>query len=204
MTRPLHRLALATLAAAPFALASLPAHAGGLGVFGVGGIHETRAYYYRDDGLQGIDNQLRPNYGFGGELVLGDKDDRVQGLARFYMLADAPTNEPDTSGESSDYEYTYPAYADEGVTQNGLMMVGVQWSLLGDPSGLQLVLNSLGGSAFATPSNLEYVQLQIDVGGTYLISDRIQPFAFVSMAGRYRKRVSLTENVFVGVRYMFD
>ena len=96
-----------------------------------------------------------------------------------------------------------PAHEEPAVT-NGLMRVGVQWGLLGDPSGLQLVMNSMGGTAFATPDNLEYIQLQLDVGATYTINDRIQPFANVSVAGRYRKRVYMTENMFVGVRYLFD
>lgn len=198
------RLALASAAALGLGLVSTTAHAGGVGVFGTAGVHEDRAYYYRSDGLQGIDSQLRPNFGFGGEFLLGDKDDRVQGLARAYFLSDAPVNEPDLSNESSEYDYTYPPAHEQGAEQNGLIMVGVQWGLLGDPSGLHLVLNSLGGSAFATPQNLEYVQLELDVGATYTLNERIQPFALASMAARYRKRVVLTENVFIGVRYLFD
>ncbi len=204
MSGLLCRFTLAAAALAPAVLASTPAHAGGLGLFGTGGVHQARAYYYRSDGLQGVDSQLRPNYGFGGELLLGDKDDRVQGLARFSTLTDAPLLEPDTSGEDQAYEYTYPAAHEEPAVTNGVMMVGVQWGLLGDPSGMQLVLNSLAGTAFATPANLEYVQLQLDIGGTYTINDRIQPYAFASVAGRYRKRVAMTENVIIGVRYLFD
>jgi len=48
------------------------------------------------------------------------------------------------------------------------------------------------------------VMVEGAVGGTYAINDRLQAFANVGVAGRYRKRLSVTENVYVGARFLFD
>ena len=199
MLRHLTRLALTGLA-----FSSAPALAGGIGVVGTAGFHQVNAPYYRSDGEQGIDSQIRPNFGYGAELMLGDKDDRIQGLARLFAVSDAPPNEPDTSGESSDYEYVFPAHHEQGNETSGVLLVGVQWGILGDPAGLQLVANTVGGAAFATRNNTEFVMVEGAVGGTYAINDRLQAFANVGVAGRYRKRLSVTENVYVGARFLLD
>ena len=67
------------LTAAALLLLPLSASAGGIGAFASGGVHEGRAPYYRDDGLQGIDIQYRPNNAIGFEGLLGDKDDKKAG-----------------------------------------------------------------------------------------------------------------------------
>src|SRR5262245_8365116 len=62
------------------AIASAPAHAGGLGIVATGGMHTDRAYYYNAEGEQGIDNQTLPQAGIGIEGLLGDRDDKILGM----------------------------------------------------------------------------------------------------------------------------
>jgi hypothetical protein len=192
------------LAAVGLSLLPLSASAGGIGVIASGGIHEGRAPYYRSDGLQGIDVQQRPNAGVGGEALLGDKDDKIQGVVRLYVLSDWPLNEPDVSNESSDYEYTWPAHEDLPIKHQGAIMVGVQWGILGDPGGFQFTATSLVGSGFATMDNLEFFMIEPGVGVTYMLNERLQAHANLAATIRYRKRVYTGANAYAGIRYMFD
>ena len=185
-------------------LLPLTASAGGVGFFASGGVHEGRAPYYRDDGLQGIDIQYRPNNAIGFEGLLGDKDDKIQGVVRLFVLNDWPLNAPDVSNENPDYEYTWPAHEDLEIRHQGAVMVGVQWGLIGDPSGFQLTATSLVGSGFATMDNLEFLMVEPGVGVTYAINSRIQANANVAATGRYRKRLYMGANAYAGIRYMFD
>ncbi|MFT5686575.1 MAG: hypothetical protein ACI8RZ_007531, partial [Myxococcota bacterium] len=103
------------LSAATF---SAPAFAGGVGIMTTGGLHEAKAYYYDDLGRQGVDTQQRPNAGFGAEVMLGDKDDRIMGLMRIYSNVDWPKNEPTLDGVSED-EAIYPAAHLDAPRQDG-------------------------------------------------------------------------------------
>ena len=188
------------LSAATF---SAPAFAGGIGVTGTGGFHEAKAYYYDDLGRQGVDTQQRPNAGFGGEVLLGDKDDRVQGLMRLYANVDWPTNDPTLSGVTAE-EATFSAAAEEAPRLDGTITMGVQWGLWGDPTGFQLTATTLFGSAFITPDNLEYLIAEGGVGATYMMSERMQLAGTATMSIRYRKKLTIAEGVFVSARYMFD
>ncbi|MEL6348958.1 MAG: hypothetical protein AAFV53_37990 [Myxococcota bacterium] len=192
-----------TIAALTLMFFTTPAFAGGIGLIGQGGVHSARAYYYSESGQQGIDNQIRPNFGGGMEVLLGDSSDRIQGIIRLYANLDAPLNDPETEGISQD-EAIFPAASEVGLRTDGVCTMGVQWGLLGDPDGTQLILTSLIGSAFITRDNLEYLVAEVGIGGTYTINNQLQFFGTLNVAGRYRKRVSHTEGAFVGVRYMFD
>ncbi|MDP6932530.1 MAG: hypothetical protein QGG40_06410 [Myxococcota bacterium] len=189
------------LIAAALAFSSSTAQAGGLGLLATGGMHAERAYYYDTDGNQGIDSQIRPNGGVGGELLLGDKDDKVLGFGRFYLLSDAPTTEPDTQGID---DAIYPDAHEQGAENVGVMTVGIQWSLWGDSSGMQVVLNSLAGSGFVTVDNLEFMLLEVGGGATYAFNERVQAYGNVATTARYRKNFSFGGNAYAGVRYMFD
>jgi len=175
--------------------------AGGLGVVGTGGLHDAKAYYYNTSGQQGIDSQSRPNYGGGLEVLLGDRDDRVLGLSRFYLNYDLPVTEPDTQGVT---DAIYPLAHEESARRDALVMMGVQWGLWGDPNAFQVIVNTLGGSAVATPDNLEYLQLEVGAGVTYMLSEALQVTGSVSFDARYRKDIFFSENAWVGVRYLFD
>jgi hypothetical protein len=192
-------LALGTL------LFSADAQAGGVGLLTTAGTHQIRTYYYRDDGEQGIDNQTRPNFGVGGEAILGDKDDRIQGMMRMYVMRDLPPTAPDLSNENTtDYGFTFPAEHEKAPSDIGTLQVGVQWGMWGDPSTTQIVLNSLIGSGFATTDNLEFFLAEMGGGVTHVLNETMQAHASLALNTRFRKRVYMGVSGFAGVRYMFD
>jgi hypothetical protein len=197
--------ALVAAAVAGLATLSTPAVAGGLGVMGTGGFRQMPAYFYNAEGDQGIDWQSRPSYGFGLEGILGDKDDRIMGVVRFYTLFDQPTQEPDLSGEEGDTsEYVYPAAHEEEAITVGAATVGVQWGIFGDPTGVQFIATTMAGTAFLTSDNLEFFIFEPGVGVSWTTSDRIQVFGNANWQVRFRKTFSQGANVTAGVRYLFD
>jgi hypothetical protein len=185
-------------------LSSGVAYAGGFGLLGAGGLHEGRAYYYRDDGEQGVDVQHRPNFSLGGEVLLGDREDRVNGMARIYFLGDMPLNTPDLSQEDKSHEYTFPPDAEQPIRKVGVMTIGAQWGLYGDPTDTQLILTTMVGSGFATLDKSEFLVFEPAVGVSKMLGDNFQLAANLAFTGRYRKRFYVGENVYVGLRYMFD
>jgi hypothetical protein len=46
--------------------------------------------------------------------------------------------------------------------------------------------------------------LDVSPGVTWALNDTLQLHGSIGAAARYRKQLSLSENAFVGVRYMFD
>jgi hypothetical protein len=181
------------------------ASAGGVGLLATGGLHEERAYYYRDDGIQGIDLQRRPTKGFGGEAVLGDKDDKVQGMARLYYIQDTPAEDPDLSGEDTDsYQFTFPPASEQDPQEIGVLSLGLQWNVWGDPTGFQAVVTSFMGSGFATVDNLEFLLAEVGVGATYTVQDRFQVYVNGAGTTRFRKSFYMGTNAYVGFRYLFD
>jgi hypothetical protein len=190
------------LAVAAFAFStSSTAYAGGIGLLYSGGLHQERAYYYSPTGAQGVDNQFRPNYGPGFETLVGDKDDKIQGVLRMNLMNDLPPEEPDTNGVANT---TAPASHEQDVRKVGSLGLGLQWGLLGDPSGAQLVAMSVVGSGFITTDNTEFMFLEAGLGGTYSITDTIQAHASVAGTARVRKHWSYGPSVYAGFRYMFD
>lgn len=170
-----------------------------------GGFRQMPAYFYNAELEQGIDWQSRPSYGFGVDGVLGDKDDRILGIFRFYTLFDQPTVEPDLSGEEGDTsEYVFPAAHEEPVVTVGAATVGVQWGLYGDPTGLQLTASTMAGTAFLTSDNLEFFIFEPGVGFSWTTNDRIQVFGNANWQLRFRKKFTQGANVVAGVRYLFD
>lgn len=191
-----------------FALAGLAglawpadATAGGIGLITNAGMHAARAYYYDEAGVQGIDTQQRFNYGIGGVAVLGDRDDPVQGVMRMYFMQDQPLAEPDTGDVEN---AVYPDESSQGWRNYGVMTAGLQWGLLGDPSDKQLTLETHVGSGFASPDALEFLLIEVGPGVTWNLSDEMQLVGSLGATLRYRKRAYIAENLYVGVRYLFD
>ena len=202
---PARKLAAAAAVFGALALVPTTADAGGVGVTLSGGFHQDRAYYYNEDGDQGIDTQLPMNSGYGGELLLGDRDDRVIGIVRGYVARDAALKNPDPKalGEDSG-DYTFPDVEAAGPTVRGAASVGIQWGIWGDPNGFQLIATSLIGSQFWTIDNLETAVFQAGVGATYTVNERYQFAATVDATSRFRKRFYWGSDVWVSARYMFD
>lgn len=193
-------IALTALAALAVT-ASQDAHAGALGTVATAGFHQERAYYYTRRGEQHRETQLRFNSGLGIEALVGDKDEKIQGLLRLVWMSDAQATNPDTGDELLP---EHPDYDSLKNKNSGLLALGVQWGLLGDPSDKQLVLTSLVGSGFITTDNTEYVMLEVGAGGTYNLTETLQAHANVAVTVRNRKQLSFGPNMYAGIRYLFD
>ena len=217
--RKLTTAALGASLLATAALASAPAQAGGLGVIVNGGMHQERFYAYdlsETDRVQDtyVYNQMRPNYGFGLQGVLGDRDDNWVGTAKFWYQRDgaqtdegvlknaqSTENKNKTAGDAEGelvYEYRQVAKS------MGLATAGVQWRLWGEPLGFQLSAITNVGAAFMTPDSTEFLLLELGPGVHYTIDKRIQVNAEVLYQGRYRKGYRHAATANVGVRYLFD
>ncbi len=190
---------------------SAPAQAGGLGLLYTGGFHQARVYYYEIDELTGEDTQYlnrqnRPNMGGGIELILGDKDDRILGVARGYYLNDfPPVAPPDPLVED-------PIFAvPDGPTHTGVATVGVHWGVLGDPTRFQAHIASHLGASVVTldsstgeASNLEFLLGEVGIGAHYHFQNNMQVYLDVAGVVRFRKVIYPGGNAYLGVRYMFD
>jgi hypothetical protein len=201
-----HPSSLALLLLAGTALHSAAANAGGIGLLGTGGIHQTRVYYYDADDTQYLNRQNRPNTGFGFEAVLGDKDDRFLGVARGYYMMDMPAVAPDAE-LVDDPIMAVP----EGPTHLGMATVGVHWGVIGDPTGFQAHIVSAVGAGIVTVdsstnegSSQEFLLGEAGIGAHYHFARNLQIYADVTGGVRYRKLFSPVASGYLGFRYMFD
>ncbi len=181
--------------------ASSAAHAGAIGTILTYGLHEERAYFYDAAQEQQSETQMRSNLGVGFEALVGDKDEKIQGILRFLWVSDSPPKNPDTEGT---IRAESPDYSELSNKQTGVLGLGVQWGLLGDPADKQLVLTSIVGSGFITTDNTEYFLIELGVGGTYNITETIQANANLAVTMRNRKHISYGPSFYTGIRYLFD
>ncbi len=181
--------------------ASQTAHAGAVGTLVTAGFHQERAYYYTRSGEQHRETQMRFNGGLGIEALVGDKDEKIQGILRLLWVSDAPPKTPDTGNEILP---EHPNYDKLKNNNTGVLGLGVQWGVLGDPSDKQIVVTSVVGSGFITTANTEYVMVEVGAGGTYNLSETLQATANLALTVRNRKHLSFGPNMYAGVRYLFD
>lgn len=196
-------LSLPLFAAAVVAFAPAPAYAGGIGVFGTGGFHGDRLYYYEQDavgGYQQMDpvNEFNMNYGAGIEGILGDKDNKILGIFRLYWQADAPETSP-----ADPEQYVVPPYRTE-LRHVGMIDAGLQFGVIGDPSKVQGNIIATIGSGFLTEDQTEFVHGEAGIGGSYMAARHVQLAAWVTGGARYRKRFYPLASAYLGVRYLFD
>jgi hypothetical protein len=190
------------IAIAGFALAAAPnAHAGALGLMTTAGLHEERAYYYSPNGSQGLDKQFRPNFGLGLEAIVGDKDEKVQGILRMSVVQDSPPTKPNTEGVKD--AIFPPAHLDD-PRRVGTLGLGVQWGVLGDPMGTQFNVQSVVGTGFITTDNTEFLMVEAGVGVSHNLTSTLQASANLLGTMRFRKHASYGPNVYAGLRYLFD
>ncbi len=183
-------------------LAASPALAGGIGLLAAGGLHGDRVYYYTENSIGEAEqmppmDQLNPNAGGGLELMLGDKDYKINGFLRVYFMADGPVQAPDAE------KYTFNLRTDEWRNL-GMVDAGLQFGVLGEPENFQMVVIGLVGSAIMTLDQTEFFHAQAGVGFTYTFARRFQAHAEVDGGVRYRKRIYPTANFVGGLRYLFD
>ena len=194
-----------TASLASVALLSADAHAGGLGVFGAAGARQDIAYYYQDDGVQGRDAQIKGAHSTGFEVLLGDRDDNIQGVIRAFGVFDKPVSTPDTSSVAEEYlPVSHPDYDALDTKRTGSATVGLQWKIWGDPSKFQLVATTMMGAGFITTDNTEFAIFQPGFGATYTINERYQLVGSVNYNARFRKTLKSGGEALVGFRYMID
>src|SRR5678816_3849010 len=104
MTQPRHAVgvSMSRLIVSALALfAASPAFAGGFGLVFTGGANTDQVFYYdqADNMAQHQQDQLLPLMGAGVEFVLGDKDDRIEGVFRGYWQRDMPEKDPAAHAE---------------------------------------------------------------------------------------------------------
>jgi len=189
------------------ALTSLtaPALAGGIGVMGAAGVHQERADYYDEDENHFYEDQMRPNYGTGLYVMLGDRDDRVQGSMKIYWQADAPPTTELNNGRDPDFVGDEISIALRQDDRNiGIATAGIQWSLVGDPSAFSFNLITNIGAAAITPDLTEFAYAEIGPGVSYALDSSIQFFGEALYQPRWRKGLSHGAGGAVGVRYLFD
>jgi len=193
---------LVTAALSALALSmSSAAQAGAVGTLVTTGFHQERAYFYSNYGDQHTEKQMRFNSGIGFEALVGDKDEKIQGILRFLWVSDAPPATPDTGDTAGAVHPDYDALKNSNA---GVLGLGVQWGVLGDPSDKQVVISSVVGSGFITKDNTEYVLVEVGAGGTYNITETIQAHGNLALTMRNRKYISFGPNLYMGVRYLFD
>jgi hypothetical protein len=195
--RTTSRIAVAFLA---FLGTSSTAAAGGLGLIYQAGLHQERAYSYKGK-QQAIDIQSKPNSGPGLEALIGDRNDKIQGLLRMSWVAETQANNPDTKGDES---IVHPDYDSLEARQIGVLGLGLQWGVLGDPSDKQIVVNTMIGSGFITTDNTEFVIIELGAGGTLNFTENLQAVANLSGHVRARKHFSYGPTMHMGLRYLFD
>ncbi|TVQ92739.1 MAG: hypothetical protein EA397_06175 [Deltaproteobacteria bacterium] len=182
------------------------AYAGGVGVFANGGTYQERLYYHRvnpdaDPSITGPykESQMLPMGGLGLELILGDRDDRIIGIARVYYQAEGP--QPDPSANIPGRVLVEPR---DSIRHVGVFSVGLQGGLIGDPEKAQLTLVGLIGSGFLTFDHTEFVFGELGVGGTVRLNRNMELFGNAMGHLRFRKWGRGGVIGATGIRFLFD
>jgi len=197
---PAATAALATLVA-PL-LTTAPAQAGGVGVLAAGGMYSERVWYYDTNEVGYQTRQAIPLVGSGLDFVLGDRDDRIVGVARFYWELSAP--EPDLSGSTLEGPAPHSFPRREDPYHAGVFAVGLQAGILGDPEEGMLTLNANVGTGFLTTDHREYLFAELGAGGTYRLSRTLEAYGNLNAHFRYRKWAKPGGTAYAGVRVLFD
>jgi len=204
-------------------LLSDPAEAGGLGVVATGGAHTEEVFYYSSrspDGapysdIQDYDQyemvQTLPNLGAGLELLLGDRDDRIIGLFRFYYNMDSAQKDPAALDSAKRGDETSPVASDDVVANVrdtarhiGIGSVGLSWGFLGEPDGFQFGGIGQIGAGLVTSDHTEFLLVGLGPMITYKVARQAQLFADVQYEVRIRDDLQHSVAGFAGARYMFD
>ncbi len=193
--------AIAALAIAP-TLAPVEAHAGGVGAVAAAGVFSERVWYYDANETSYQTQQPIINGGTGLELMLGDRDDRITGYARFYWNMELP--EPDVTQSTLEGEQPWTAPRRDTVRNTGIFTVGIQAGVAGDPNKGMFVVTGAVGSGFLTPDHREFVFGEVGAGGTLRVSPGLELYGTVNGHVRYRKWARLGATTYGGVRVLFD
>lgn len=195
-----------------------PALAGGLGPYLTGGFHTEPVYYYSrfvDGDANGTpirdpdayeqykDVQIIGNAGAGLELVLGDRDDMIQGVFRGFWQMDTPQLDPSRRALIDD-DALVVAFRDT-LRHTGVGTVGMQFGVA--RAAQQKFKVSLAvhlGAGFVSGDNTLYLLAQAGTNLSYLINRTVEVYVDVNYALRVRKTLSNGMMGGLGLRVMFD
>ncbi len=200
-----------------------PAEAGGLGIVATGGAHTEQVFYYSSRSPEGAPypdfddydqydmTQTLPNLGAGVELLLGDRDDAILGVFRFYYNNDGAQKNPADLDSDQRGDETSPV-ASEDVVANvrdtarhiGIGSVGLSWGFLGEPDGFQFGGIGQIGAGLVTSDHTEFLLVGLGPMITYKVARQAQLFADVQYEVRIRNELQHSVAAFAGARYLFD
>lgn len=199
-------------------LAAAPAYAGGIGPLVMGGFHTERVYYYsnRVDGGAGPNiqdpgeweqyqqTQIIGNAGAGLELVLGDREDLIQGVFRGYWMMDTPQVNPSNNSELVDASALVAAWREE-TKHTGVGTVGMQWGVLRAASDkFKFGISAHVGAGFLTRERNEFLLAQAGANVGYLVTRTLEVYGDLTYGLRVRKELSHGTYLTAGLRVMFD
>jgi len=184
---------------------STNALAGGVGLLATSGMYSETVYFYDSSKEFQKFEQMQTigTFGTGLEFTLGDRDDRVMGLARAYWLYETPQQDPADRTELVASDDVVAAWRENGRNV-GMFSVGLQWGFYGDPSNFQLYALGMVGSGFLTTDHTEFLLVEAGVGASYRLTRSIDAHVEVQYALRNRKGLRHGVNGYAGVRYLFD
>lgn len=186
-------------------VASSDAWAGGIGIFGTGGIRTQQTYYYQNgDPLRQFElTQWILGGGAGFEVILGDKDDRLTGVFRGFWIREAAEVHPaDLNTDIPSGEVT--ASVRDTARDVGVAMAGLSWAYWGDPEGFALTGQVMMGSGFLTKDHTEYFQAEIGPGISWEFAKDFRLYVEPNYQLRYRKGFQHGVSMYAGVRFLFD
>lgn len=187
--------------------------AGGIGLMATGGAHNEALYYYEsvdadgnvitdpDQFVQFKDPQIIPNFGGGLEFLLGDRDDRIFGVTRFFYQQDMAQSDPTQSAANPDAVVV--AYRDQ-ARHVGVGTIGLSWGIVGNPNRFQFGVATHIGASFLTNDYTDYLLVQGGPMITYRPTKQLMVFAEGVYSVRFRFDVQHQPGLTAGVRYFFD
>jgi|JI6StandDraft_1071083.scaffolds.fasta_scaffold147064_2 hypothetical protein len=200
-------------------LLSTSAHAGGIGPMVVGGFHTEPLYYYSatTDGTAGGSRFQSPtdydqfkvsqaigNIGAGLELVLGDRDDFIQGTFRAYWQLDTPQIDPSKSSDLVDAEVLVADWR-ENARHTGVGTVGLQVGVVRAAADkFKFGISAHVGAGFISPNHNEFFLGQLGTNINYQITPTLEAYLDVTYALRIRKQLSHGVLGTAGLRILFD
>jgi hypothetical protein len=199
-------------------LLSTPAYAGGIGPMVVGGFHTEPLYFYsaEADGGDGPrfanpadyeqykSSQLIGSIGSGLELVLGDRDDFIQGVFRFYWQLDTPQIDPAQTSDLVDADAMIATWR-ETARHIGVGSVGLQWGIVRAANDkFKFGLSAHVGTGFLTTDHTEFLLVQGGANVNYQIIPTLEAYLDVTYGVRIRKNASHGAYGTAGLRILFD
>lgn len=183
---------------------STNAFAGGVGLLTTGGMYSETVYFY--DSSKEFQQYQQPQtigtYGTGVEAVIGDRDDRIMGVARFYWLQETPQQDPSVSTSLVDAENVVANWR-EDARNVGIFTVGLQGTFW-RKNKLSLNATAMFGSGFLTTDNSEFFLAEAGAGVSYRVTRAVDAHLNVQYALRNRKGLLHGVNTYAGIRYLFD